>query len=961
LVKAFDEKTGKIVVSWVTKLYHHTSEEMLDYYLIINNRLKVTPEHSLYVNGNWKNAWAIKIGDNLYDINGSKIPVCSIQKVYKKVPTYNLEIERYHTYYANNILVHNAKCFMPDTPISMSDGTYKPIKDVQVGDVVKVFNQENGTVENASVKEIMTKMHDDVYEVYLSNGKVLKPTANHPFWTREKGWATIDGLDDMNIGAKKLEVGDHVYQLSSNGTLEEVEVVGIVPLMGDYLTYNLVDMKHGTFLANDVVTHNTCCFPAGTKITMADGTIKNIEDVKVGDKVISYDLQHHKKVVGTVLSTESPIREGYYLINNRIRVTDEHPFYVMKPDGKVGWAAINPRHLKKSHGMNAFPLEIGDKLFTVNEKWVEITSIVFHPGTIQTYNLKHVSPCNNFYAEGVLVHNKYTPTASYYSGATNIYAGKKVTTIKTDHTDLDGAADIDDCRLRIGVNGGNYFTLNYNVDTNSYSCNNGCDWVSLSGCSVTETSITSGYRLTWQFIVDWDFPFDDTDYDVGVRTLDESGGDSGWQWSEAGTYTFENDLEVVSLTVTYPDAYEYGGTAGQIDDNDWFKGGYTATASGTIEYEGSSQTFDSSYASGVYVQLKYDGGNANTDTTISSGAYSISYTPTNANGIDTTAYWDVTIEGIPSGGSDVTASSIEITSKRDNQAPTTPTSVQCRPDSYTDTGEYDDDTTIYFTWTNANDGSGSGIATHYAEIGDSTPDEAAGNDGQDTDTGTEGSNTYYVRAKDNVGNYGSVASDTITIDLTNPDTTVDDVPDGSTGPTSITGDATDNIKLLNVQIYIKNTTDNTYWTGSGWGSITWLNAAADDGSFDETSETWTYDSSGVTWASKNYEVGAKAYDIVDHEDLTPATDTFKLTINNAPTASYYSGADPVHYGGKQYSFETHHGDPDNAHDIAYAYAAIGSSNTEIQFRCDPNEGENPTVTVMYGSNYLIGTPTATRT
>ena len=47
---------------------------------------------------------------------------------------------------------------------------------------------------------------------------------------------------------------------------------------------------------------------------------------------------------------------------------------------------------------------------------------------------------------------------------------------------------------------------------------------------------------------------------------------------------------------------------------------------------------------------------------------------------------------------------------------TAPTNVQCRPDSYTDIGEYDDDSEIFLTWTNANDGSGSGIHTHYAEI-----------------------------------------------------------------------------------------------------------------------------------------------------------------------------------------------------------------------------------------------------
>jgi hypothetical protein len=33
-------------------------------------------------------------------------------------------------------------------------------------------------------------------------------------------------------------------------------------------------------------------FPAGAKITLADGTYKNIEDIEIGDEVQTYDMQH---------------------------------------------------------------------------------------------------------------------------------------------------------------------------------------------------------------------------------------------------------------------------------------------------------------------------------------------------------------------------------------------------------------------------------------------------------------------------------------------------------------------------------------------------------------------------------------------------------------------------------------------------------------------------------------------
>ncbi|MCG2687165.1 DUF2341 domain-containing protein, partial [Candidatus Parcubacteria bacterium] len=53
----------------------------------------------------------------------------------------------------------------------------------------------------------------------------------------------------------------------------------------------------------------------------------------------------------------------------------------------------------------------------------------------------------------------------------------------------------------------------------------------------------------------------------------------------------------------------------------------------------------------------------------------------------------------------------------------------------------------------------------WANIGTNPPNESAGTDGQDTDTGVEGSNTYYVRCQDNAGNYSTVISDSINIVL----------------------------------------------------------------------------------------------------------------------------------------------------------------------------------------------------
>ena len=102
-----------------------------------------------------------------------------------------------------------------------------------------------------------------------------------------------------------------------------------------------------------------CCFPAGTMITMADGSQKPIEHVKIGDYVRSFDTINNQITTCKVLETVNPIREGIYIINNDlVKPTDDHPFYTKKSDGAIGWAAINPEHSQDGYKMNVLNQKI---------------------------------------------------------------------------------------------------------------------------------------------------------------------------------------------------------------------------------------------------------------------------------------------------------------------------------------------------------------------------------------------------------------------------------------------------------------------------------------------------------------------------------------------------------------------------------------------------------------------------
>ncbi len=78
-------------------------------YLILNNTLKITPDHILWVNNSWTTAGNIQEGDKLVDDSGNTVLVSSIEWQSGKFDVYNLDVEKYHTFFANGIWVHNQK------------------------------------------------------------------------------------------------------------------------------------------------------------------------------------------------------------------------------------------------------------------------------------------------------------------------------------------------------------------------------------------------------------------------------------------------------------------------------------------------------------------------------------------------------------------------------------------------------------------------------------------------------------------------------------------------------------------------------------------------------------------------------------------------------------------------------------------------------------------------------------
>jgi hypothetical protein len=141
-----------------------------------------------------------------------------------------------------------------------------------------------------------------------------------------------------------------------------------------------------------IITHNWC-FPAGTKITLSDNSLKNIEDVMVGENVLTYNEEtgfNETGVVGDLKKHEvSSVIKLTFDGEKTIITTNEHPFFVKDK----GWVKANE-------------LQSNDICKTDISEDIKILSVELLEETHTVYNLLSVSDHHNFYANNILVHNK---------------------------------------------------------------------------------------------------------------------------------------------------------------------------------------------------------------------------------------------------------------------------------------------------------------------------------------------------------------------------------------------------------------------------------------------------------------------------------------------------------------------------------------------------------------------------
>ena len=380
-IASFDN--GNLTYDRVAAVYNTNASE---YYEITAaaSSVNVTAEHLFYTAvGELKRAYSLSVNDVLLVYAGESLKPVRIESIRKHEDpaiVYNILSDGKNNYVANDFLVHNKGCVLPDTPILTSNGEWKNIADIRVGDTVAAYTY-NGELVNASVEEVYTLEAEGYYELEASGGYILKVTGEHPFYIGNQIFKTVDYLNP----------GDRIYVYDGKGLSEEsIRSKRWIP--ESTRVYNLHTDWPNTYFANRVAVHNKGCFLPDTLIDTPDGPQK-IDRIKAGDVVYGFDKE--KNIVKTTVIETIELKESsYYEIGtaySTVNATSEHPFYSINGS----FTAIKD-------------LKVGDIVYILANGELKPETISYKrliDRNVNVINL-HVNGPNTFFANGFAVHNK---------------------------------------------------------------------------------------------------------------------------------------------------------------------------------------------------------------------------------------------------------------------------------------------------------------------------------------------------------------------------------------------------------------------------------------------------------------------------------------------------------------------------------------------------------------------------
>lgn len=176
---------------------------------------------------------------------------------------------------------------------------------------------------------------------------------------------------------------------------------------GKFIIKNIVEYTiEGTEWEIEVASGRPCaaCFIAGSKVSQQDGNYIFIEDLNIGDSVITYDLKSKSFSTSIILGLASIEHNNLvelYFDHDTIISTTDHPFFVFEK----GWSSFDTLLTMRNYINydNVSQIQTNDFLMSITGEKYELKGYSFINQLSKMYTITKLDKGNTFFLNKILV------------------------------------------------------------------------------------------------------------------------------------------------------------------------------------------------------------------------------------------------------------------------------------------------------------------------------------------------------------------------------------------------------------------------------------------------------------------------------------------------------------------------------------------------------------------------------
>jgi hypothetical protein len=344
-----------------------------------------------------------------------------------------IDSKHYYEFATNYVKAEN-EGFLGNENITKIDGSFIDIASVEINedlqsyhvegapetddfDVLRQWSSAGGNLPDGSHisssyvanKFSKTTYANDIVSITFDNNAQI-------YIGGETRVLAYDLQDDVTRYVKVLDLDTDDAMFTSAGEHLNIASIDVV-IFDESQDVWIVDMQPiNNFILETngvmalLVVHNALfCFAEGTKVLMGDGSEKNIEDIVDGDEVLSFNESTLENEIKKVIGTKKPIHNDMvkYIFANQTEIvcTFDHPFYV----NGFELASFAPFLTNKRYQIDREinQIKVGDLVhLSTHSSQTAIKDIIELDSKDTQTHIITVEDNHNFYANGILVHNK---------------------------------------------------------------------------------------------------------------------------------------------------------------------------------------------------------------------------------------------------------------------------------------------------------------------------------------------------------------------------------------------------------------------------------------------------------------------------------------------------------------------------------------------------------------------------